>query len=284
MSAGKREIHQPLGSVLRRTRSLPRRWASPKQSWFRSLWETDQWTSVFVQVKKRGALRSTPDDVSDNATPVTNENLNRIVDSRVSDMPTVKEHIKACLINARSLRNKFTDLETLAAMDEYHVIGVAETWINTENRDYLAEYQLPGYTFFSCERKQRTGGGVILYVKTSLHPIVTQQDEVNNVDIVVVQIKNRSWKLNLCLIYRPPGQSAVTDDRLYEQIAEISCYTDSVIFGDLKVDSHTSVMYPYRVRSVSAISVLFPWRLFTKIRGAAVHREISVFQDGKVFG
>ena len=150
-------------------------------------------------------------------------------------MPTVKEHIKACLINARSLRNKFTDLETLAAMDEYHIIGVAETWINTENRDYLAEYQLPGYTFFSCERKQRTGGGVILYVKTSLHPIVTQQDEVNNVDIVVVQIKNRSRKLNLGLIYRPPGQSVVTDDRLYELIAEISCYSDSVIFGDFNL-------------------------------------------------
>ena len=80
-------------------------------------------------------------------------------------------YIKACYIKARSLRNKFTDLEALAATEDYHVIGVTESWLNTASRDFLAEYQLPGYVLFSCERKNRAGGSVLLYVKACLHPI-----------------------------------------------------------------------------------------------------------------
>ena len=64
----------------------------------------------------------------------------------------IESTMRSCLINARSLRNKYINLETLTANGEYHNIGVAETWINTENRDYLAEYQLPGYTLVPSER------------------------------------------------------------------------------------------------------------------------------------
>ena len=54
----------------------------------------------------------------------------------------------------RSFRNKFSDLETLATSEEFHLIGVSELWIViTENRDFLAEYNLPTYSMFSCERK-----------------------------------------------------------------------------------------------------------------------------------
>jgi len=98
-------------------------------------------------------------------------------------------HIKACYINARSLRNKFTDLEALAAMGEYHVIGVTESWLNTECRDFLAEFQLPGYVLFSCERRNRPGGGVLLYVRASLHPLLVQNESINNIDLTIVQIK-----------------------------------------------------------------------------------------------
>ena len=72
------------------------------------------------------------------------------------------------MFNARSIRNKFTDLEALAASDEYHIIGISESWLDTLNRDFLAEYNLPGYSLFSCERNSKLGGGVILFVKDNL--------------------------------------------------------------------------------------------------------------------
>ena len=71
------------------------------------------------------------------------------------------------MFNTYSLRNKFPDLEALATSEEFHIIGILESWINTENRDFFAEHNLPNYSMFSCKRKLK-GGGVLFYVKTSL--------------------------------------------------------------------------------------------------------------------
>ena len=84
------------------------------------------------------------------------------------------------------IRNKFTDLEALAVMDQYHIIGVTESWLDTSNRDYIAEFELPGYTIFSFERENRIGGGVILYVHSSLHPTSIKTEPINGVDTVFI--------------------------------------------------------------------------------------------------
>ncbi len=70
-------------------------------------------------------------------------------------------YLKACYINARSLRNKFEDLQILAATDDYDIIELTESWLSKEKRDFIAEYKLPGFTISSYERGNRNGGGVI---------------------------------------------------------------------------------------------------------------------------
>ena len=74
-------------------------------------------------------------------------------------------------------------------MDNYHVIGVTESWIDTSNRDFIAEYSLPEYAIFSCERENRVGGGAILYVHNSLYPTLAKTEKVNNIDRVFIEIK-----------------------------------------------------------------------------------------------
>ena len=59
------------------------------------------------------------------------------------------------MFNARSLRNKFSDLEAFASTEDFHIIAVSESWIYTENRDFLALYNLPSYSIFSCERQNK---------------------------------------------------------------------------------------------------------------------------------
>ena len=81
--------------------------------------------------------------------------------------------MKVWLVNARSLRNKFDDLAPDAYLEDFDIIGATESWINTEKKDFLAEYSIKGYSLFSCERSERSeraGGGVLLYVKSNLHP------------------------------------------------------------------------------------------------------------------
>ena len=40
------------------------------------------------------------------------------------------------MFKGRSIKIKFSDLEALATSEEFPIIGVSESWINTENRDF----------------------------------------------------------------------------------------------------------------------------------------------------
>ena len=120
--------------------------------------------------------------------------------------------------------------------ENYDVIGITESWLNTEQRDYLAEYNLPGYHIFSSERSNRAGGGILLYVKLGLHPVRISKPSIENTDCIFLQLRNDAHeKLTLTLIYRPPAQLRNIDDQIYNQIAEISCTQNTVIFGDFNL-------------------------------------------------
>ena len=144
-------------------------------------------------------------------------------------------NIKVCYVNARSLRNKFEDLEAIAAMDKYHIIGVTESWLDTSNRDFIAEYSIPAYTIFSCERENRLGGGVILYVHNSLYPTLVKSESVTNIDTVFIEIKNGPSKVRIGLIYRPPGQSVSTDQDLSDLIFASSNNCETILMGDFNL-------------------------------------------------
>ena len=60
------------------------------------------------------------------------------------ETPVQRQQLKVCLVNARSLRNKFHDLAAIAFLENFDIIGVTESWVNTEKRDFLAEYNI-GY-------------------------------------------------------------------------------------------------------------------------------------------
>ena len=49
------------------------------------------------------------------------------------------------------------------------IIGITESWTNTDITD--AEISLPDYVLFRCDRPTNNkGGGVLLYVRSSLNP------------------------------------------------------------------------------------------------------------------
>ncbi len=93
-----------------------------------------------------------------------------------TDLPD-SDHIKACYLNARSIRNIFLDLEELAATEKFDIIAITESWLNAKDRNFLAEYNLPGYSIFSCDRENGVGGALILYVNNSLYPCAIQTEK-----------------------------------------------------------------------------------------------------------
>ena len=120
--------------------------------------------------------------------------------------------------------------------ENYDVIGVTETWLNTENRDFLAEYKLPGYTIFEKSRTNRMGGGILFYVKDHLSPVQLVKPQIPNIDTLYLLLKdNLGKKIVLGLIYRPPAQHVHTDREIYEQISEICNTEDTVMMGDFNL-------------------------------------------------
>lgn len=83
---------------------------------------------------------------------------------------TFSGQLKFLYCNARSLNNKFDFLAATAELYDPHFIGVSESWLQ-EHIDN-AEITLRGYELFRNDRQNgQRGGGVLLYVKSELHPI-----------------------------------------------------------------------------------------------------------------
>ncbi len=140
-----------------------------------------------------------------------------------------KSKLKEYYVNTCSLRNKFSDLEEIEFSGNYDIIGITESWLNTDVRDYLSEYKIPGYTMFEKSRITKNGGGIILDIKTSLNPVLLSKPLKANVDILFTSLKNKyGTKLALSLVYRPPTQAVQTNSDLCDQISEISDAYDVV--------------------------------------------------------
>ncbi len=153
---------------------------------------------------------------------------------RTTDLPD-SDHIKACYLNASSIGNKFPDLEELVATEKFETIAITESWLNTKNRDFLAEYNLPRYSIFSCDRENRSEGGVILYIKNNPYPCAIQTEKINNVDLNSVELRSHNNKVIVYLIYRPPGQSFETDNKLFDVVIETCGHFETIVMENFNL-------------------------------------------------
>ena len=83
--------------------------------------------------------------------------------------------LKVCHVNVRSLcaATRLLDLEILCAAHDVDVLCVTETWLSSsivkQNSSLL---NLPGFQpRVRCDRANRRGGGVPVYVRCGLHAI-----------------------------------------------------------------------------------------------------------------
>ena len=114
--------------------------------------------------------------------------------------------------NSRSLRNKMDEFRTLISTEKIDIAIFSETWMNTESREFLAEYQVSCYNIYESNRQGRKGGGVAIYVKDSLNCYRKSDIKINeNTESVWVEVNNGRKKIVLGAIYRSPKLSR--DDR-----------------------------------------------------------------------
>ena len=134
------------------------------------------------------------------------------------------------LLNAQSLRNKIVEFKAMVASFEVDIIAITETWLDTGRRDFAGEYHLPGYTMFHSDRRMRAGGGVMLYARNHLIPVLVPN--VSPFEVVGARLRGCEPALLVLVVYRPPKYNRDSDMALYEVLSGLLGGRSSIVVGD----------------------------------------------------
>ena len=108
-------------------------------------------------------------------------------------LPETKSFSILC-INIRSLSGKFAELQALIGLspNKFHALIVVETWL-TDSNDTL--FNIEGFQSFSLNRSCSIGGGVKIYIESSLHT-----EPITNLTKEYPECESLFLKINLPLL------------------------------------------------------------------------------------
>lgn len=103
------------------------------------------------------------------------------------------------LQNARSIRNKFTEIETIPLTNNNpEIIAITETWLQKTEENL---YTIKGYNSIYNSRESRAGG-IALYIKENIPFKVLINKTIRRIEILSIETEEN--KVAITLIYRPP--------------------------------------------------------------------------------
>ena len=153
------------------------------------------------------------------------------------------------MTNARSILNKFNELQLLVAQHSPCIIGITESWLDDNICD--SEIQLSGYNMFRNDRCGSQGGGILLCIHKSLMCTPSEKLKAVRMDESLWYLVSLSKNTTLLigLIYRSPTSVESNNSKLLEIFQIISqqySHTQLLLMGDFNfpdinwVDSHCS--------------------------------------------
>ena len=137
--------------------------------------------------------------------------------------------------NVQSLRAKFDELYAFVEDSKPAVVGITETWLNEDFSD--AEFSIPGYVMYRQDRTDTykgRGGGVLLYVNTTLNSIERSDlhgDFVNSVWCQIPVGTVRGSPLVIGVVYKSPNSSRANESLLFN-VLKVASVKDVIIMGD----------------------------------------------------
>ena len=164
-----------------------------------------------------------------------------------TSVPVVDTSTKAIFganINARSLKNKVSELQAVVQSMNLSVIAVTETWLDSTILDSAL---FETHSVFRRDRNRR-GGGVLLAISNSLNPTALDcSDFPSTLEFVcaVLTINSERW---LCgVYYRPPTDVASLG--LLEDVLNnlhLDMYAGCILMGDFNINWSSTNPCPLR--------------------------------------
>lgn len=206
-------------------------------------------------------------------------------------------------INCRSLNKNYCDIVSILEIlsKPLTAIVLTETWLTTTNQD---TFPLPGYNFLCLPRKDKSGGGVGIYVNSAfVYKLRQDLCRMNSfIECLFIEIViNIKTTIIIGSIYRPPNSDIVLFN---SEVVSILKIMDSevgklgILAGDfnldlIKFESHEqtaeflnnilsysyypTIRYPTRITDNSAtlIDNIFLKASANKVSSAIVYSDIS---------
>src|SRR6266576_3104348 len=136
-------------------------------------------------------------------------------------------------LNIRSLGRHYNDFCLYLNVNSFFpdIIVLAETWISAEQAN---QYNIPGYTIYVTDRKDKRAGGVVFYTKDTINGTFTNLSTTScNAILFNTQVKNCPFQV--IGVYRFPNLPVLNFlNDLNEFIP--SNHISTVITGDINID------------------------------------------------
>ena len=144
-----------------------------------------------------------------------------------------EQNDEICLLytNADGLLNKITELKLILVNDDYKFACITETQFHGDILE--AEYTIPNYKYFKEDRKNKDGGGSIIYVHKSI-----QGKKLNlfeGCESLAVKITFDDIEFILVCLYRTPSLSEQGNKCLLENIDKLPVEENILIVGDVNL-------------------------------------------------
>lgn len=175
-----------------------------------------------------------------------NDDLNEIPNCRDINNFITKIHTNTpinllCMhINIRSTIKNFSSVEQIIHSSSQTIDVIILTEANI--KEFLsAMYSLKGYNMYTELRKNRKGGGIIVYVNKK-HKFTINNIKTKYFESITGQITtSQNYSATLCAIYRPPDLSKhLFVDELDTLLKRFTTKDDIYILGDINIDQKSN--------------------------------------------
>ncbi len=146
------------------------------------------------------------------------------------------------LLNIRGLlqlsnRSKIPYLRDLATCNQAMCMALTETHLTSNISD--AELHIPNYVIYRTDRKERSHGGVAMYIREDITVTVLLSHSNSVCDTLMVHI--RQLDVVICTTYRPPdapnhnGKFEDSLSKIEEAFAKLDQHTNILLLGDFNL-------------------------------------------------
>lgn len=134
------------------------------------------------------------------------------------------------------MRKNFAELLLLINKISYKLDIIALTEINIKE-DEVPCYQIPNYTSYSITRKKQKGGGICVYIRTSLIFEKSSEESFLSYELLSGFIHTKTDNIHIYIIYRPPKTKQTVFLQELDQLLRHAPERErAILMGDINID------------------------------------------------